>query len=134
MVLLIKNINKFLFNALCLPLFLLYVIIYHFLNFDRFILIQNFIYVEKNRYPVTELVTWPAWPMFLRNPRFFQTSNWRTRKKSVSASIRTGVRTFDEWYSNRLRHRGLGRFFPILCSFATFFLLKNAKNCPLLAL
>ena len=41
--------KKFNFNTLCLPLFLTYAIICHFLNFDRFVLILNFIYGEKNR-------------------------------------------------------------------------------------
>ena len=38
------------FKTLCLPLFLLYSIIYNFLNFDRFILILNCIYERKDFY------------------------------------------------------------------------------------
>ena len=42
-----KVFKKFHFNTLFLPLLLPFVIIYHSLSVDRFILIQNFIYGEK---------------------------------------------------------------------------------------
>ena len=45
----IKHFFKCHFNTLCHPIFLLYAIIDHFLNFDQFILIKNFIYGKENR-------------------------------------------------------------------------------------
>ena len=41
-----KKIHSY---TLCLPIFYPFAIIYYFLNFDKFILIKNFIYGEKNR-------------------------------------------------------------------------------------
>ena len=44
---LVGIIDKINFNTLCPPIFLPYAIIYHFLNFYRFIFIKNFIYGKK---------------------------------------------------------------------------------------